>query len=45
MKQVLFVYPEEVRVVVRYAAFHPGSVEAIQVLEASRKQGKFAEET
>jgi len=43
VKQVLFLYPEEVRVVVRYAAFHPGSEEAIHVLEASRKQGKFAD--
>jgi protein-disulfide isomerase len=43
VKQLLFLHPEDVRVVVRYAAFHPGSAEAIQVLEASRKQGKFAE--
>ena len=43
VKQLLFLYPDEVRVVVRYAAFHPGSDEAIRVLEASRKQGKFAE--
>jgi protein-disulfide isomerase len=43
VKQLLFLYPEDVRVVVRYAAFHPGSDEAIRVLEASRKQGKFAE--
>jgi len=43
VKQVMFLYPDEVRVVVRYAAFHPGSDEAIRVLEASRKQGKFAE--
>ena len=43
VKQILFLYPEDVRVVVRYAAFHPGSDEAIRVIEAARKQGKFAE--
>lgn len=43
VKQILFMYPEDVRVVVRYAAFHPGSDVAIRVIEASRKQGKFAE--
>jgi protein-disulfide isomerase len=35
------VYPEDVRVVVRYAAFHGGSEEAIRLLEAARRQGKF----
>lgn len=39
--QLLFLYPEDVRVVVRYADFHPGSAEAIRLLEAARKQGKF----
>ena len=43
VKQILFLYPEDVRVVVRFAAFHPGSDEAIRVIEAARKQGKFAE--
>lgn len=43
VKQILFLYPDDVRVVVRYAAFHQGSDEAIRVLEAARKQGKFAE--
>jgi protein-disulfide isomerase len=41
VKQLLFLYPEDVRVVVRYADFHPGSEDAIRLLEASRKQGKF----
>jgi protein-disulfide isomerase len=43
VKQILFVHPEEVRVVVRYAAFHRGSDEAIRILEAARRQGKFDE--
>ncbi len=41
VKQLLFLYPEDVRVVVRYADFHRGSEDAIRLLEASRKQGKF----
>ena len=43
VKQLLFIHPDEVRVVVRYAAFHPGSDEAIRVLDAARRQGKFDE--
>jgi protein-disulfide isomerase len=41
VKQLLFLYPEEVRVVVRYADFHDGSEEAIRLLEAAHRQGKF----
>lgn len=41
VKQILFLYPDEVRLVVRYADFHPGSDEAIRLLEAARRQGKF----
>lgn len=41
VKQILFMHPEDVRVVVRYAAFHQGSDEAIRLLEAARRQGKF----
>ena len=43
VKQILFVHPDDVRVVVRYAAFHAGSEEAIRVLDAARRQGKFDE--
>jgi protein-disulfide isomerase len=39
--QILFLYPEDVRVVVRFADFHPGSEQAIRLLEAARLQGKF----
>ncbi len=41
VRQIELVYPQEVRVVVRFAAFHPGSDEAIRVLDAARRQGKF----
>jgi protein-disulfide isomerase len=43
VKQLLFLHPEDVRVVVRFADFHPGSEEAIRLLEAARQQGKFEE--
>jgi protein-disulfide isomerase len=43
VKQILFVHPDDVRVVVRFAAFHQGSDEAIRMLEAARHQGKFEE--
>lgn len=38
---ILEKYPQDVRVVVRYAPFHPGSAEAIGILEAARKQDLF----
>jgi protein-disulfide isomerase len=41
VKQILFMHPDDVRVVVRYAAFHDGSDEAVRMLEAARQQGKF----
>jgi protein-disulfide isomerase len=41
VKQVLFAFPDETRVVMRYAAFHQGSEEAIRILEAARKQNLF----
>ena len=43
VKQILFLHPEDVRLVVRFAAFHPGSDEAIRLIEAARQQGKFDE--
>ena len=43
VEQVLFLYPEDVRVVVRYADFHPVSLQALRLLEAARKQGKAHE--
>ena len=41
VRQVLLVYPTEVRVVVRYAAFHRGSDEAVRILDAAQRQKKF----
>lgn len=41
VKQVQFLYPKEVRVVVRFAEFHDGSDEAIRILLAAQRQGKF----
>jgi protein-disulfide isomerase len=34
-------FPTQVRVVMRYAAFHEGSDEAVRILEAARAQGVF----
>lgn len=41
VKQIQFLHPREVRVVVRYAAFHRGSDEAVRLLDAARRQGRF----
>ena len=41
VKQMLFMYPQGVRVVVRFAAFHQGSDEAIRILYAAQRQRKF----
>ena len=41
VKQIQLLYPTEVRVVVRYATFHRGSDQAVRLLEAARRQGKF----
>jgi protein-disulfide isomerase len=38
---ILFVHPDDVKVVIRFAAFHRGSDEAVRLLEAARQQGKF----
>jgi protein-disulfide isomerase len=41
VKQIMGEFPGKVRLVVRYTPFHEGSDEAVRILEASRKQGKF----
>lgn len=41
VKQIMATYPDKVRLVLRYAAFHPTSEEAIRILEAARMQDKF----
>ena len=41
VKDILNQYPEQVRVVLRYATFHEGSDIAVGILEAARLQGVF----
>jgi len=41
VKQILARFPGKVRVVIRYAAFHRGSDEAVRILETARLQGVF----
>lgn len=41
VKQIMARYPNQVRLVVRYAPFHAGSEEAVRILEAARAQGVY----
>jgi protein-disulfide isomerase len=41
LKQLLDEFPEDLRIVMRYAAFHQGSDEAVAILEAARRQNLF----
>ena len=41
LKQILGLFPNDARLVIRYAAFHEGSDQAVKILEAARLQGKF----
>lgn len=41
VKQIMAAFPDKVRVVLRYATFHGPSEEAVRILEAARRQGKF----
>jgi len=41
VKNIMATHPDKVRVVIRYAAFHPPSEDAVRLLEAARLQGKF----
>lgn len=41
IKEILRLFPDQVRVVLRYTLFHEGSDEAARILEAARMQGKF----
>jgi protein-disulfide isomerase len=43
VEQLLFTYPEDVRIVVRYADFHPASLQALRLLVAAQAQGKAHE--
>lgn len=41
VKQIMGAFPNETRLVMRYAPRHEGSDEAVRILEAARMQGKF----
>ncbi|PZU85691.1 MAG: disulfide bond formation protein DsbA [Chelatococcus sp.] len=41
LKQILALFPNDAKLVIRYAAFHEGSDQAVKILEAARLQGKF----
>ncbi len=41
VKQILNRYPNDVRLVLRYAPFHQGSDEAVRIIEAARLQNVF----
>lgn len=41
VKKMMADNPEKIRLVLRYAPFHPGSDKVVAVLEAARKQGKY----
>lgn len=41
VKALMMAHPDQIRLTLRYAPFHPGSDSVVKVLEASRKQGKF----
>lgn len=41
VNQIMEAFPGKVRVVLRYAAFHKGSDEAVRILETARLQGVF----
>ncbi len=41
LQEIRDTYPTQVRVVMRYAAFHEGSDEAVRILEAARRQDLF----
>ena len=41
VKKFIDQYPGKVRVMVRYAPFHPGSDQVVKMLEAAHQQGKF----
>jgi protein-disulfide isomerase len=41
VKNLMAQYPEDVRLVIRYAPFHKGSDQVVKLLEASKSQGKY----
>ncbi|NTV95162.1 MAG: thioredoxin domain-containing protein [Thiobacillus sp.] len=43
VKQLMAAHPGQVRVVLRHAPFHEGSLDVVRIMEAARKQGKYFE--
>jgi protein-disulfide isomerase len=43
VKNILQQYPQDVRLVIRYAPFHPGSDEVVKLLEAAKRQNKYSQ--
>ena len=43
VEALLATYPGKLRLVLRYAPFHPGSEDMVKILEAARKQDKYWE--
>lgn len=43
VKDLMAQYPDEVKLVIRYAPFHQGSDQVVKLLEASRRQSKYVE--
>ena len=43
VKEIMAAHPDRIRLVLRYAPFHPGSEVMVKILEASRKQGRYWE--
>ncbi len=41
VKNLMAQYPEDVKLVIRYAPFHQGSDQVVKLLEAARSQGKY----
>lgn len=41
VKDLMKMYPNDVRLVLRYAPFHAGSDKVVKLLEASKRQGKY----
>lgn len=40
VKEIMAAHPDQIRLVLRYAPFHPGSDKVVAVLEAARRQGQ-----
>ncbi len=41
VKRLMAQYPDEVRLVIRYAPFHQGSDQVVKLLEAAKRQGRY----